>query len=485
MTGSGKTTVTLGLLSVLAARGLKVQSFKVGPDFIDTGLHELATGAPSHNLDGWMLSRQANLNIFTTSTIGKDLAIVEGVMGMFDGSEGSSNRGSTAEMATWLELPIILVIDASAMARSAAAIVHGFRTFDHTVRIGGVIFNRGAGEAHFRILSDAVKDIPVLGWLPSNREIEIRERHLGLMTAGEQEARMRVERIRDFFASHIDVSRVLDAMPEVTTPALRATPASKGGEFFVVDSVDVVDAAVAGVSNVQDVEGVSGRTGTSKQDNDNSPPFEGGVARSAGVVTSARRQFRVALARDSAFSFYYHANRNALEQAGAKIVEFSAIHDSELPDADFLYIGGGYPELYRRELEANRSMRDSIRHFIESGGRFYAECGGLMYLAKRIEDSEMVGVFPTEIQLTDRPVDFGYCEITTTKKSIFGPAGMRLLGHQFHYSKCTPASPDPVYTIKQTTREYSEGWVLPNGIASYVHVHFLSNPSVVRNVLES
>src|SRR5262249_19326184 len=153
-----------------------------------------------------------------------------------------------------------------------------------------------------------------------------------------------------------------------------------------------------------------------------------------GLLAPARHPVRVALAQDSAFSFYYEANRRALEEYGAKIVEFSAIHDSQMPDADFLYIGGGYPELYRHELAANISIRDSIRRFIESGGRFYAECGGLMYLAKSIEGSEMVGILPTEVHLTNHPVDFGYCEVTTTHQSIVGPAGTKLRGHQFHYS---------------------------------------------------
>jgi cobyrinic acid a,c-diamide synthase len=193
----------------------------------------------------------------------------------------------------------------------------------------------------------------------------------------------------------------------------------------------------------------------------------------------------VALAHDAAFSFYYQANRDALERAGATIIEFSPITDSRLPDADFLYLGGGYPELYRRELEANQSMRDSVRNFIESGKRFYAECGGLMYLANSIDDSEMVGVIPTEIQLTDRLIDFGYCEINTTQPSILGPAGTHLRGHQFHYSQCAPTSNNPVYMVRQRNREYREGWIFPNGIASYVHLHFLSNPAVAQSVLES
>jgi cobyrinic acid a,c-diamide synthase len=186
-----------------------------------------------------------------------------------------------------------------------------------------------------------------------------------------------------------------------------------------------------------------------------------------------------------AFSFYYQANRAALESAGAEVVEFSPLHDLQLPAADLLYIGGGYPELYRKELAANFAMMRSVRQFIESGGRFYAECGGLMYLSLRIEDTEMIGIVPTEIRMTDRPVDFGYCEVTTTKPSILGPAGTMMRGHQFHYSKPSAHSLEPLYAVRQGVRQYAEGWTLPNGVASYVHLHFLSNPDVVRNVLES
>src|SRR5437870_6086711 len=177
MTGSGKTTVTLGLLAALRNRGIAVQPFKVGPDFIDPGLHEIAAGVPSHNLDGWMLTRETNELLFASSCKGFEMAVIEGVMGLFDGFDGSSERGSTAEMAKWLGLPVILVVDAHAMARSAAAVIHGFRTFDPEVKIAGVIFNRVAGEGHYRFLAEAVTDVPILGWLPMNPAIEIPERH--------------------------------------------------------------------------------------------------------------------------------------------------------------------------------------------------------------------------------------------------------------------------------------------------------------------
>ena len=202
------------------------------------------------------------------------------------------------------------------------------------------------------------------------------------------------------------------------------------------------------------------------------------------IRSNAVSNRHVALAHDKAFSFYYRANRLVLEDAGARIIEFSPISDREVPDADLLYIGGGYPELYRRELEANLAMRTSIRCFIESGKKFYAECGGLMYLAQSIDDAEMVGILPAKIEMTNRLVDFGYCEIRTNSDSILGPRGTTARGHQFHYSRCAGPS-GTAYSVRQGSREYTEGFVFPNGVMSYIHLHFLSNPALARNMLNS
>jgi cobyrinic acid a,c-diamide synthase len=424
MTGSGKTTVTLGLLAALRQRGIAVQPFKVGPDFIDPGLHEIAAGVPSHNLDGWMLTREANASLFSHATANAELAVVEGVMGLFDGFDGKSERGSTAEMAKWLDLPVILVIDAHAIARSAAAMVHGFRDFDPEVKIAGVIFNRVAGEGHYRILADALADVPILGWLPYEPSVELPERHLGLFTAKEEETINRIATIGDFIGAHIEV----DNLP--------------GDTLSLCVSV-------------------------------------------LKTLNTETQRHRVALAHDKAFSFYYHANRMALEAAGAEIVEFSPLTDSEVPNAELLYIGGGYPEIYRRELEANTSMRASVKRFIDSGKKFYAECGGLMYLAESIDEARMVGILPVKITMTDHLVDFGYCEITTQADSIFGKAGISARGHQFHYSRALGNANAAAYSVRQGKREYSEGFIFPNGIASYIHLHFLSNPAIAQNMLQS
>jgi cobyrinic acid a,c-diamide synthase len=425
-TGSGKTTVTLGLLAALRRNGIRVQPFKVGPDFIDPGLHQIAAGVPSHNLDGWMMTKEANLSLVVPAAVENEILIVEGMMGLFDGFDGRSESGSTAQMAKWLDLPVVLVIDASGMARSAAAVLHGLRTFDPQLRIAGVIFNRVAGNGHARILRDAVRDVPILGCLPPDPSLEIPERHLGLLTGQEELAAERIQAIAERFERYIDVEAFVTALPRI---GYLKTPASHT------------------------------RTGVRK---------------------------RVALAHDKAFSFYYQANRLELQRAGGEIVAFSPLVDREVPEADFLYIGGGYPELYRAELEANKSMRNSVKRFIESGGRFYAECGGLMYLAQSIEGSRMAGVLDLEIEMTGAPVNFGYCEVTTRMPSVLGPRGTPARGHQFHYSRIKgEVAGIPLYDVKQGQREYTEGYAYANGLASYIHLHFLSNPAIARNMLES
>ena len=446
MSGSGKTTVTLGLLAALRKRGVSVQPFKIGPDFIDPGLHAIAAGIPAHNLDGWMLTRETNARLFADASSGKDVAIVEGVMGLYDGLDGRSERGSTAEMAKWLGLPVVLVIDAYSMARSAAALVKGFVDFDPGVKISGVIFNRVAGEGHYRMLADAVRDVPILGWLPVNPSIEIPERHLGLLTAEETTER-KIEEIGQFIADHLNISSLGFCETVLVSDPLPASPAVP---LYQGDSKATL------------------------------PLIQGDSREAAG----GRSHATVAIAHDKAFSFYYRANRMALEQAGARIIEFSPLADQEMPEADVLYLGGGYPELYRQELAANTSMRYSVRKFIESGKKFYAECGGLMYLAQSIGDSKMVGVVPVTIEMTDRLVDFGYCEITTSQHSILGPAGTAARGHQFHYSRCVSGH-GSAYQVRQGQRAYTEGFLFLNGVASYIHLYFLSNPALARNMLNS
>jgi cobyrinic acid a,c-diamide synthase len=388
--GVGKTTVALALMAGLRKRGLTIQPFKCGPDFIDGGHHTRACRRVSRNLDGWMLSADANRDIFLRSAERADVCLVEGVMGLFDGVDGNSEAGSTAELAKWLQLPVVLVVDASSIARSAAALVHGFETFDPALKVAGVIFNKIAGPAHYRLLRDALTSGTValpLGYFPRDERIRIPERYLGLFTAGED---LLPDAMFDLLGELAEQSIDLDKLIELSS------------SFPVA---------------VNDVR------------------------------VETRRTIRLGVARDKAFSFYYEDNLDALRDAGAEIVEFSPLRHSRLPDAlDALYVGGGYPELFASELAGNHSMLASVARFAEAGLPIYAECGGLMFLGREIVTSEgsafsMAGVLPLRVQMTKRLVNFGYTEVMFTSDCLIGCAGATARGHSFHCSKVIDAEP--------------------------------------------
>ena len=303
--GVGKTTITLGLLYALARRGLSVQPFKVGPDFIDPGHHTRAAGRVCRNLDGWMLTREANLALFRRQARGADVAVVEGVMGLFDGYDGASEAGSTAQMAKWLGLPVLLVVDARAMARSAAALVHGFASFDPALSLAGVVFNRVGSPAHLEYLQQALTSLPgvrCFGGLPRDQELAIPERHLGLATAEDHPLdEAYLGRLADRLETHLDLPGLLAALPQLALPEEPALAAS--------------------------------------------PPL-----------------VRLGVARDRAFCFYYPENLELLASFGAELVPFSPLADRELPAGlDGIYLGGGYPELYAEQLAANEALRQALQ----------------------------------------------------------------------------------------------------------------------------
>jgi cobyrinic acid a,c-diamide synthase len=432
--GVGKTTIALGLMAACRRRGLVVQPFKCGPDFIDAGHHTRVCDRPSRNLDGWMLSGDTNRAVFAAHTRTADVAIVEGVMGLFDGAR-NSGEGSTAAMAKLLRLPILFVVDASKMAASAAALVRGFETFDPAVRIAGVVFNQLGSAGHYGLLRDALEQsgcAPAVGYLPKDGSLRIPERHLGLYTADEDVlAKPALDHLSLLMEQFVDLDRVLalaSLEDEHQTAALPPRPAG--------------DAA------------------------------------------------RIAVARDRAFCFYYEDNLDALRAAGAEIVEFSPLADRMLPEGtDALYLGGGYPELHAAELSANHSMRGAIARFVESGGPTYAECGGLMYLGRhlRLRDGEqipMAGVLPFGTAVTDRLVRFGYTEVSFTADCWLGRRGATARGHSFHYSQIDGApDADCVYHARSTLSGAAgpEGFLVGNVLASYIHLHFLSNPQLSVN----
>jgi cobyrinic acid a,c-diamide synthase len=432
----GKTTVTLGLLYALRRRGLAVQPFKVGPDFIDPGHHTQAAGRISRNLDGWMLSQEDNLALFRRHAAAAQVALVEGVMGLFDGYDGLSEAGSTAQMAKWLGLPVLLVVDARAMARSAAALVHGFATFDPDLRMSGVVFNRIGGAAHLHYLEEALSQVPgvkCLGGLPRNQELAIPERHLGLTTAEDHPLEEQyLEHLADFLEAHLDLDGLLAALP------------------------------VLALSQEEPVE-------------------------------SAAPTVRLGVARDRAFCFYYPENLELLAQFGAELVPFSPLSDRRLPDnLHGLYLGGGYPELYAEPLAANTGLMRDLAAEAAAGLPIYAECGGLMYLSQELQDlagrsHAMAGLLPLKVHMLERLKALGYREITLAADGLLGPAGAKARGHEFHYSEIAEETGDlpRLYrlTARQGTAAPAEGYCLNNILASYIHLHFGSNPEVARQLV--
>ncbi len=435
--GVGKTTMTLALLAALKERGRRVQPFKVGPDFIDPGHHAAVTGRLSRNLDGWMLGPAICRQVFLRAAADADVSIIEGVMGLFDGSSPVTESGSTAELAKLLQAPVLLVIDGSAMARSAAAMVSGYARFDTDLRVVAVLFNKVGGAGHYRLLKEAVEattDLAVVGYLPADLSFTIEDRHLGLVTALEQPTEALAHRLARAIADTVDMDRV----------ELLARSA---------------------------------------------PPLEAECARTepqpSGPVV------RVGVAYDPAFCFYYPENLELLESEGASVMRFSPLHDQVLPDVELLYLGGGYPELHAEALARNHRMRASIREFARRGGPIYAECGGLMYLMEAIRDFEgkahdMVGFFPGEAVMQRSGLIMGYRELEVATPCVLGQPGLRARGHEFHYS-CLKNSPSVDYactvTDAQGRQKGQDGLMRSNVLALYTHLHFASQPQLARSLL--
>jgi cobyrinic acid a,c-diamide synthase len=433
--GVGKTTITLGLLEAFRRRGLVVQPFKVGPDFIDPGYHELVTGRGSYNLDGWMCGREHVVATVARHAADADLAVVEGVMGCFDGIDATGDDGSTAQVAKWLGAPVVLVLDAWAQARSAAAVALGFERFDPRLSIAAIIANRVGGDAHARAVREAIAGhcrARVVGAIPWSESLALPERHLGLVTAGEGAL---TDAMRDHLADVIARSVDLDAVLELATPFTAVSPASP-------------------------------------------PP-----------AATRSRPVMIGVAHDAAFCFYYRDNLALLQAAGADLVYWSPLTDVALPAVDGLYLGGGYPELHGAALAANKTVVDEIRAFAASGRPIYAECGGLMYLADALQTADgathaMVGLLPATVRMRPRRLSLGYTEVTLQSESLLGAPGAVARGHEFHYSSLdpVPASVQRVYRLHRPgSEERAEGYQVGGALLSYVHLHFASNPGMASS----
>jgi len=426
--GSGKTSLTLGLMAAYKRRGLEVAPFKVGPDYIDPGHHRAICGRPSDNLDSWFCSQQQLQDTFAAGCAGAEIAIVEGVMGLFDGVSGDSEEGSSAQIAKWLGLPVLLLVDAKAQARSFAALVKGFCDFDPELKVAGVIANRVGSERHAELLREAVASTPglppLLGCLPRQEDIVLPERHLGLVTADDLSGE-HGDKLAEWVEQHLDLEK------------LRQLASS---------SVDVCGAATE-VATVKKV--------------------------------------RIGIARDRAFSFYYPENLRLLEQAGAELVPFSPLEDEKLPEyLAGLYLGGGYPELHADKLAENISLRRQIAAAAAADLPIYAECGGFMFLCAEIDGLPMSGVFPASAKMLPCRRALGYRQVELTGDSLLGSAGTTVRGHEFHYSEVEmPAAVERCYRLSRRGGKQlgTEGYRINNVIGSYLHLHFGSNPQVVEN----
>jgi cobyrinic acid a,c-diamide synthase len=438
--GVGKTTVALALMAALRERGLRVQPFKCGPDFLDTGHHGAICGRASRNLDTWMLNGVANRAIFLSASLDADVAIVEGMMGLYDGVAGGSETGSAAEIAKLLDLPVVLVLDAAKSTRSIAAVVKGFESFDPAVRFAGIVLNQVGGDQHYRILEEAIRLVtatPLLGYLPMNPAIAISERHLGLHTTEETTSS------QDLSAPFAQVGR---------------------------ENMDLTPLLALSWTGMMDKR------------------------EAAPALRSGQTHVRIGVARDKAFSFYYEDNFDLLREHGAEIVSFSPLDDAELPlNLDALYLGGGYPELYADGLSRNASMLAGVRAFVEQGKPVYAECGGMIYLGQSLTTLDghsytMAGVLPVEFEMTKQLVNFGYVEVIFVEDCLLGEKGTKMRGHSFHCSRVRSGSATPAaYRLKYSLsgREESEGFHTLNVLASYVHLHFRGNPSLAASLVSA
>lgn len=440
--GAGKTTVASGLMAAFRARGLTVQGAKVGPDFIDPGYHALATGRPARNLDAF-LSGPELISPLLAHAIGHrepaDLAIVEGVMGLFDGASGRGELASTAHVAKLTRSPVVLVVDAAAMARSVAALVLGYRNYDLAVDVAGVILNRVGSEAHADLLREALEPIgvPVLGALVRDERLVAPSRHLGLVPVAERDARAR--ETLAVLAARIAEQIDLEALERLA----RAAPPHSGQAWDPV-------AAIAGIAN------------------------GGGLA---AVPDPPARAPRIAVAAGAAFSFRYSENLELLQAAGAELVPLDPLHDATLPEAcDGLYLGGGFPEEHGAALAENQPLRAAVAAHAAAGRPIVAECGGLLYLGRELDGHAMCGVLDGVGRLGKR-LSLGYREATAGADSPLWRAGDEVRGHEFHYSTSTPEASDPAaWTLRARGRERPEGIAGPSVHASYLHTHWAAYP---------
>lgn len=433
--GVGKTTISTGIMKALSSEQ-EVQPYKAGPDYIDTTYHTMATGNVSRNLDSFFMSdgqiREAferGLKISNSKT-----GVIEGVRGLYEGISPTGDVGNTASIAKALNAPVVLVLNSRSLVKSAAAIVIGFKTLDPTIRIEGVILNLVKNRKHYLKTKEAVEklaDTPVIGGIPRDDAITVEQRHLGLVPAVEREnIKRNIEEWGRVMEENID----LDALTSIMK-------------------------------------------GAGKLPEGREPLFQ----------QKNTRKVKMGIAQDEVFTFYYQDNLEALEANNAELVYFSPLHDEEVPDVDGIYIGGGYPEIFARELEANKNMRSSIKKFHQEARPIYAECGGLMYLTRSINQHQMCDVFSYDSHMTKKPQALSYVIARAAQDNIIIPEGETFHGHEFHYSKLEVEGRKPKFAFEimrgRGITDSMDGLMSKNTLASYVHTHVAACPTFASRLV--
>ncbi|MFD5444276.1 cobyrinate a,c-diamide synthase [Streptomyces tendae] len=461
--GSGKTTVATGLMAALTGRGLAVSPHKVGPDYIDPGYHALATGRVGRNLDAYLCGPELVGPLFLHGARGCDIAVVEGVMGLYDGAAGEGELASTAQVAKLLRAPVVLVVDASSQSRSVAALVHGFVSWDPEVRIGGVILNKVASDRHEGLLREAVDSVgvPVLGVLRRAARVDVPSRHLGLVPVAER-------RSQAVGAVAAMAGQVADGCDLEALVGLARSAGALGCAAW--------DAAEALASSPPPPLPVPSLGAAAP-----SPPLRPGRPR---PQTPDGLRERVAVAGGPAFTFSYAEHAELLAAAGAEVVTFDPLRDEELPEGTRgLVIGGGFPEVYASELSANEGLRKSVAELALSGAPVAAECAGLLYLCRGLDGLPMCGVLDASARMSER-LTLGYRDAVAVSDSALAGAGTRMRGHEFHRTVVEPgAGAAPAWGMRAPERRV-EGFVERGVHASYLHTHWAAEPGVARRFVE-
>ncbi|MCF6095540.1 cobyrinate a,c-diamide synthase [Thermovorax subterraneus] len=433
--GSGKTTLALGIMGAFSEMG-QVAAFKVGPDYIDTAYHRFVTKAPSYNLDVFMQGEEKLRELYIKKSQGRFVSVVEGVMGLFDGLD-DTGHASSAHVAKVLGIPVVLVVDASGMARSISAMVKGYKEFDEGLNVKGVILNRVNSESHYLLLKRCLMQdlkLPALGYLPYDEELSLPERHLGLLPVWEmRNLEGKFEKLFEKIKKYVDLEQLLEI-------------ASCDENFeYPCDNI----------------------------------PSQG------------EDRVKIGVAMDEAFNFYYQQSLETLKDLGAELVFFSPLKDPSLPEGiSGLIIGGGFPEVFAERLSSNKDMMKSVREAFEAGMPIYAECGGLMYLGRSIIDEAgksfpMVGVFELDSVMTDGLKRFGYAEATVVGETVLAPPGAVVKGHEFHYSEVVNAKEKTSYIVKKRSgKTYRCGFTKKNCLGTFLHLDFYANPELGRHFLE-